>query len=73
MILCKLSTLMARDKLRKSEVARLTGLNRSTVSSLFKGNCARIDLSAIDQLCQLFNCQVGDIFEHMPDSAKDQQ
>lgn len=32
MVRCHLSTLMGRHKLRVSDVARLTGLNRSTVS-----------------------------------------
>ena len=36
MIRCHLSTLMGRDKLRISDVSRLTGLNRSTVTSLYK-------------------------------------
>ena len=33
MIRCHLSTLMGRDKLRVSDVSRLTGLNRSTVTA----------------------------------------
>lgn len=63
MITCHLSTLMGREKLRVADVARLTGLNRSTVSALYKGTCTRIELTAIDHLCTLFKCQVSDIFE----------
>ena len=67
MIRCNLSTLMGRNKLRIVDVARLTGLNRSTITALYKETATRVDLPAIDQLCGLFGCQVGDLFEHIPD------
>lgn len=68
MVRCHLSTLMGRDKLRISDVSRLTGLNRSTVSALYKETATRLDLAAIDALCKLFRCTVGDLFEHVPDA-----
>ncbi len=68
MIRCNLSTLMGRDKLRIIDVARLTGLNRSTITALYKETATRVDLPAIDQLCRLFGCQVGDLFEHIADT-----
>jgi putative transcriptional regulator len=67
MIRCNLSTLMGRDKLRIAEVSRRTGLNRSTVTSLYKETSTRIELPAIEQLCRLFNCQVGELFEFVDD------
>ncbi|PWK37656.1 helix-turn-helix domain-containing protein [Cupriavidus plantarum] len=70
MVRCHLSTLMGRDKLRISDVARLTGLNRSTVSYLYKETATRLDLAAIEALCRLFQCQVGDLFEYVPDSNR---
>jgi putative transcriptional regulator len=71
MIRCNLSTLMGRDKLRISDVVRETGLNRSTITALYKETVTRVDLPAIDRLCALFRCQVGDLFEHLPDAGKE--
>lgn len=68
MVRCHLSTLMGRDKLRISDVSRLTGLNRSTVTSLYKETVTRVDVAAIDALCNLFRCSVGELFEHVPDA-----
>lgn len=68
MIRCYLSTLMGRDKLRIADVARVTGLNRSTVNALYKETATRLDLAAIDALCNLFRCSVGELFEHVPDA-----
>ena len=70
MIRCHLSTLMGRDKLRISDVSRLTGLNRSTVTSLYKETVTRVNVAAIDALCNLFRCSVGDLFEHVPDADR---
>ena len=66
MIRCHLSTLMGRDKLRVIDVARRTGLNRSTVTALYKETATRIELSAIDSLCRLFECPFGELFEFVP-------
>jgi putative transcriptional regulator len=67
MVRCHLSALMGRDKLRISDVSRLTGLNRSTVTALYKETTTRLDLAAVDALCQLFCCSVGELFEYEPD------
>ena len=63
MIRCHMSTLMGRDKLRISDVAKSTGLNRSTVTALYNETATRIDLPAVESLCTLFRCQVGELFE----------
>ncbi|MCM8921585.1 MAG: helix-turn-helix transcriptional regulator [Candidatus Thiodiazotropha sp.] len=63
MIKCHLSTLMGQHKLKVADVARETDLNRSTISALYKETASRVDLAAIEKLCRLFNCRVGDLFE----------
>ncbi len=69
MIRCHLSTWMGRKKLRISDVTRLTGLNRSTVSSLYRESATRVDLQAIDKLCVVLHCKVGELLEHVPDAS----
>lgn len=70
MIRCHLSTLMGRDKLRIADVSRRTGLNRSMITALYKETTTRVDLPAIEQLCRLFNCQVGDLFEFVDEGRE---
>ena len=70
MIRCNLSIFMGRDKLNIADVARLTGLNRSTVTALYRETATRVELPAIEQLCTLFKCSVGELLEHVPDSPK---
>ena len=66
MIRCHLSIFMGRDRLRISDVAKNTGLNRSTVTALYNETATRIELPAVERLCMLFKCQVGELFEIVP-------
>ncbi len=63
MIKCHLARLMGERKMKIMDVARETGLNRNTVTLLYKETAQRVDIEAIDKLCDLFNCQVQDLFE----------
>lgn len=72
MIRCNLSVLMGRDKLRISDVANRTGLNRSTITALYYETATRVDLSAIESLCKVFQCKVGDLLE-LAESASESQ
>ena len=63
MIKCHLSRLMGEQKLKVIDVARATGLNRNTITLLYNETATRVDLAAIEALCKLFDCKVGDLFE----------
>ena len=55
--------MMGEQKMKVADVARQTGLNRSTVTSLYFEKAERVDLAAVERLCRLFQCGVGDLFE----------
>lgn len=63
MIKCKLWVLMGERKLNVTELARETGLPRSSIDALYKDEAQRVDLGVIDQLCEYFGCEIGDLFE----------
>jgi len=63
MIRCHLARMMGEHKMRIADVARETGLSRATVTLLYKETAQKVDLEAIEKLCLLFECQVGDLFE----------
>lgn len=65
MIRCHLARLMGEHKMKIVDVARLTGLNRNTVTLLYKETAQRIELDALEKLCVLFKCQVTDILEYV--------
>ncbi len=67
MIKCHLSRMMGEHKMKIADVARDTGLHRNTVTLLYNETASRVDLDAIERLCELFNCSVGELFERVPD------
>lgn len=67
MIRCHLSKMMGEKKLKVMDVARETGLHRNTVTLLYKETATRVDLDAIEKICRLFECEVGDLFELVAD------
>lgn len=65
MIKCHLSRLMGERKLKIADVARETGLHRNTITLLYDETAARVDLDAIDRLCNFFGIPIGELFEHL--------
>ena len=59
---------MGERKMKIVDVARATGLHRNTITLLYNETATRIDLDTIDQLCKLFECEVGDLFEYVADA-----
>ena len=67
MIRCYLSRMMGEKKMNVADLARETGLNRNTITLLYKETATRIDLEALEVLCRYFGCGVGDFFEMVDD------
>ncbi|MEQ4674123.1 helix-turn-helix transcriptional regulator [Providencia vermicola] len=70
MIRCHLARMMGEHKMRITDVARETGLSRTTVTLLYKETAQKVDLEALDKLCALFNCDIGELLERIPPTAK---
>lgn len=65
MIRCHLARMMGEHKMRIADVARKTGLSRATVTLLYKETAQRVELDAVDKLCELFDCDIKDLFERV--------
>lgn len=69
MIRCHLSRMMGEHKMKIADVARDTGLHRNTITLLYNETATRVDLETMNNLCMLFNCTVGELFEFIPDES----
>lgn len=65
MIRCHLARIMGEHKMRIADVARETGLSRATLTLLYKETAKRVDLDALDRLCDLFDCELSDLLERV--------
>lgn len=69
MIKCHLSRIMGERKLKISDVARDTGINRGTITRLYNETTTRIELEVIDILCGYFSIPVAELFERISENT----
>lgn len=67
MIRCHLGRLLGERKLKISDVARDTGINRGTLTRLYQETAERVELSVISQLCQYLEVPLDQLLEYVPD------
>ena len=70
MVRSHLVELMRRHQLKTAELARLAGVNRSTVTALMRDRATRVDLTALERICTVLGCGLGDLLEIVPDESQ---
>lgn len=64
MIVVNLDVMMAKRKISSNELAELVGITPANLSILKTGKAKAIRFSTLEKLCQILNCQPGDILEY---------
>ena len=70
MIKCHLSRLLGEKRLKISDVARETGINRGTLTRLYHESAERVELDVLDGLCVYLGCRLEDLLEHIPGNTQ---
>lgn len=65
LIHCKLRVLMAERGLNIQNVKDRTTLSRTTISNLYNNYGSGIQFDTLKQLCELLNCQPGDLLTYI--------
>lgn len=60
----KVSDLLGKHKMTQKELADKTGIRPATISSLYHETIKRVEIEQIAKLCEVFDCQPGDIFSY---------
>jgi putative transcriptional regulator len=61
---------MGENKMRIADVVRASGLSRNTITLLYKETAQKIDLETIDKLCALFECELTQLLERVPEAIE---
>jgi putative transcriptional regulator len=59
--------MMGEKKLKISDLASATNINRGTITRLYKETFTRVEVDVIEDLCKYFECGVADLFEYIDD------
>ena len=52
---------MGAKRIKKSELARMTGIRPNTISELWHGTADKVSLKQLDRICIALNCTLADI------------
>ena len=63
-IISNLDIMLARRKMTLSELAERVGISVVNLSKLKTGKSRAIRFSTLDAICEVLDCQPGDIIEH---------
>jgi len=66
-IVINLDVMLAKRKMRSKELAEKIGITEQNLSILKTGKAKAIRLSTLEAICQILECQPGDVLEYQLD------
>ncbi len=66
-IIVNLDVMMARRKMSLTELSERVGITMANLSILKKGKAKAIRFSTMEAICEILDCQPGDILEFVSD------
>jgi putative transcriptional regulator len=68
-IVVNLDVMLARRKMRSRELAELVGITEQNISLLKSGKVRGVRFDTLARICEVLQCQPGDLLEYRPDDA----
>ena len=68
-IIVRLDVMLARRKMRSKDLARQIGITEQNVSLLKSGKVKGVRFETLNRICEVLDCQPGDLLEYEPDST----
>jgi putative transcriptional regulator len=69
-IIVNLDVALAKRKMRSKELAERIGITEQNVSLLKSGKVKGMRFETLDKICEVLQCQPGDILEYRPIKAE---
>ena len=71
MIIIRLDRVLADRKMRLNDLAALVGISNVNLSKIKTGKISAIRFSTLEAICDVLDCQPGDILEFQREEKKD--
>jgi putative transcriptional regulator len=69
-IIVNLDVMLAKRKMRSKELAERIGITEQNVSLLKSGKVKGVRFDTLERICEVLQCQPGDILEYRDDTRK---
>lgn len=70
MLKSRLRVLLAEHDMTQSKLSELTDIRPGTITNIVNNNIKQIPVEAVCKICELFSCDIGDIFQYVPDKTE---
>lgn len=70
-IIVNLDVMLARRKMRSKELAERIGITEQNVSLLKSGKVRGVRFDTLSRICEVLDCQPGDLLEYRADHGHD--
>ena len=67
MIVVQLDVMLAKRKMRSKELAERVGFTEANISLLKSGKVKGVRFETLEKICEVLQCQPGDLLEYRPD------
>lgn len=68
-IIVNLDVMLAKRKMRSRELSEKVGITEQNISLLKSGKVKGIRFETLEKICEVLDCQPGDLLEFRPDSS----
>jgi putative transcriptional regulator len=68
-IIVNLDVMLAKRKMRSKELAERIGITEQNVSLLKSGKVRGVRFETLSKICEVLNCQPGDLLEYRADGG----
>ncbi|MBO9464344.1 helix-turn-helix transcriptional regulator [Tropicibacter sp. R15_0] len=68
-IVVRLDVMLARRKMKSRELAEQVGITEQNISLLKSGKVKGIRFETLARICEVLDCQPGDLLEALPEDA----
>lgn len=70
MLKSNLKVLLAQNNMTQSKLSELTGIRPGTITNIVNNNIKQIPVDAACKICELLQCDIGDIWHYIPDKKE---
>lgn len=71
MIIIRLDVMLAKRKMSVTKLSERVGITMANISILKNGKAKAIKLETLNKICQVLECQPGDLLEYLEDEKNE--
>jgi len=73
MIVINVDVMLAKRKMSVTELSNRVGITMANISILKNGKAKAIKLETLNKICEVLQCQPGDILEYVADAEESEE